>query len=290
MAWLQYFITGLTLGSTYWLTGLGFTLIWSSTGIINFAQGEFMMLGGMLAVFGIKFIGLSLLASIIFAVLTTAIIGAIVELLVIRPMQHRPTIHLIIATLGAAIVIRGVVMLFLGKDTHALEPFTHHAPLKIFGAALVPQSLWVLVTTTGVVAALRFFFASTLEGKAMRACACDPKAAALVGVAVPHMVLISFVLSAFIGAFGGVLLASITMTSYDVGIMLGLKGFAACIVGGLGNPFGAVAGGLLLGVLESYAARYISSAYKDAVALVALLVVLFLRPSGIFARKDVQRV
>jgi branched-chain amino acid transport system permease protein len=288
-ALLQYLLTGLTLGSIYGLTALGFTMIWSATGIINFAQGEFVMLGGMLAVAGVR-LGLSLPAAVVGAVVITTVVGMAVERFAIRPMRGRSVMELIIVTLGVAMVLRGVVMLVWGKDTHALAPFSGHAPLWLWGAAIMPQALWILSCSLAMVFALRIFFSSTLEGKAMQACACDPKAASLVGVSVPRMVCVSFALSALTGAVGGVLLAPLTMTSYDVGILLGLKGFASCILGGLGNPFGAAAGGIVLGVLESLAAGLISSAYKDAVALCVLLVVLCVRPWGLLGTRDVSRV
>ncbi|HTU02328.1 MAG TPA: branched-chain amino acid ABC transporter permease, partial [Candidatus Sulfotelmatobacter sp.] len=144
--------------------------------------------------------------------------------------------------------------------------------------------------TLAALLGMKLFFDRTVTGKAMLACACDRKAAALMGIHVDGMVTLSFGISALVGALGGVILAPITLTSYDAGILLGLKGFAACILGGLGNPFGAVAGGLLLGVLESVSAGLISSGYKDAVAFVILLGLLFLRPSGLFGAKAAARV
>jgi branched-chain amino acid transport system permease protein len=144
--------------------------------------------------------------------------------------------------------------------------------------------------TLGTLIAMKLYFDRTISGKAMLACACDRKAASLMGINVDSMVTLSFAFSALVGALGGAILAPITLTSYDVGILLGLKGFAACILGGLGNPFGALAGGVILGVLESLAAGLISSGYKDAVAFVVLLALLFLRPSGLFGRRGAERV
>ncbi|MDP3431030.1 MAG: pyruvate kinase alpha/beta domain-containing protein, partial [Desulfomicrobium sp.] len=197
---------------------------------------------------------------------------------------------LIIITIGVSILIRGLAMLLWGKDTHVLEPFSGNQPIMFLGAAIMPQAIWVLAISLFLLAALKLFFSGTIHGKAMLACSFDSKAASLVGIGVQRMVLLSFMISAFVGAVGGVILAPITMTSYDVGIMLGLKGFAACILGGLGNPFGAAAGGLILGVLESMGAGFVSSAYKDALAFVILLILLFVKPSGLFGPKDSKRV
>lgn len=288
-SYLQYLISGLTVGATYGLTGLGFTIIFNTTGIINFAQGEFVMLGGMLAVF-LASAGTPLPLALLGAIIGTVIVGALMERLTIRPVKSGSVIQLIIITIGVSIVIRGIIMITLGKDTFALPHFSGETPISLGGATLMPQSVWILAITGLILAALRFFFTRTLFGKAMLACSYDRKAAYLVGVSVERMVLFSFMLSAFVGAVGGTILAPLTLTSYDRGIMLGLKGFAACILGGLGNPFGAAAGGLIIGVLESFGAGLISSGYKDAFAFIVLLLLLFVRPSGLFGRAQVKRV
>ncbi len=287
---LQYLITGLTLGSTYGLTALGFTIIFNTTGVINFAQGEFVMLGGMMSVYFTRVLGLGEPVAVVLAVLGATVAGALVERLAIRPVRDCPTINLIIITIGVSILIRGLAMLAWGKDTHVLEPFSGNQPIMFLGAAIMPQAVWVLAISLLLLAGLKAFFSGTIHGKAMLACSYDPKAASLVGIGVQRMVLLSFMISALVGAVGGVILAPITMTSYDVGIMLGLKGFAACILGGLGNPFGAAAGGIILGVLESLGAGFVSSAYKDALAFVILLALLFVKPSGLFGLKDSKRV
>jgi branched-chain amino acid transport system permease protein len=287
---LQYILSGATLGATYGLAGLGFTVIFNSTEIINFAQGEFVMLGGMLAVFAIRWGGLPLAAAIAVAVVTVTILGILVDRLTMRPVRGESVVTLIIITIGVSILLRGGAMLLFGKDTYALPEFSGREPLTLLGAAVLPQSLWVAGITVAVLVGLKLFFERTLIGKAMLACACDRKAAALMGISVDGMVTLSFALSALVGALGGVILAPITLTSYDAGILLGLKGFAACIVGGLGNPFGAVVGGVLLGVLESLSAGFLSSGYKDAVAFLILLGLLFLRPQGLLGRASAERV
>ncbi len=286
----QYLISGLTVGGAYGLTALGFTMIFNTTGIINFAQGEFVMLGGMMSVFLRAGLGFDPVSAVILAVIGTALVGAVMERTAIRPIQGASTLNLIIATIGASILIRGGAMLLWGKDTYSLPAFSGDAPIEVLGAAVQPQSLWVLGVTLLILALLKGFLSSTIHGKAMLACACDRKAAHLMGISVERMALLSFVLSALVGAVGGAVLAPITMTSYDIGIMLSLKGFAACILGGMGNPFGAAAGGLVIGVLESFGAGYISSGYKDAFAFIILLLLLFVKPSGLFGKAGVERV
>jgi branched-chain amino acid transport system permease protein len=287
---LQFIVSGVTVGATYGLTALGFTMIFNTTGIINFAQGEFVMLGGMLAVFAMKWVGVPLPAAVPLAVLLVTATGVAVDRLTIRPMRGSAPVSLVIVTIGVSILLRGGAMLLFGKDTHPLPPFTEGAAIPFGGASLLPQSIWVLGITAAVLVAMKLFFDRTITGKAMLACACDRKAASLMGINVDVMVTLSFAFSALVGALGGVILAPITLTSYDVGILLGLKGFAACILGGLGNPFGAVAGGLIIGVLESLGAGFLSSGYKDAIAFVILLALLFLRPSGLFGKASAERV
>ena len=288
--YLQFLIAGLTVGSTYGLTALGFTIIFNTTGIINFAQGEFVMLGGMLSVWLHRILGLELFAAIFLAVLLTTLIGGLIERLTIRPVRRPTTINLIIITIGVSILIRGLAMLLWGKDTFVLPAFTGERPLQLLGATVLPQSLWILSITMLLLLALKLFFSGTIHGKGMLACSFDKKAAALVGIGVRRMVLLSFMISGLVGAVGGAILTPLTMTSYDVGILLGLKGFAACILGGLGNPFGAAAGGLLLGVMESFGAGLVSSAYKDAITFFILLLLLFVKPTGLFGRASTERV
>lgn len=289
-ALLQYVISGATVGSTYGLTALGFTVIYNTAGIINFAQGEFVMLGGMLAVFALRWGGVPLPLAVPLAVLSVTAVGILVNRVSIRPVRGRSPLTLIIITIGVSILLRGGAMLIFGKDTFSLQAFSGGGPIQIGGAALLPQSLWVFGITFLTVLGMKFFFERTLTGKAMLACSSDRKAASLMGIHVDFMVTLSFAFSAFVGAVGGVILAPITLTAYDAGIMLGVKGFAACILGGLGNPFGAVIGGILLGILESLGAGFISSGYKDAIAFIIMLALLFWRPSGLFGGSRSERV
>jgi len=286
---LQFLFSGVTVGATYALAALGFTLIYNASNVINFAQGEFIMLGGMLAVVFTQ-AGLPLPAALALAIVVPAIVGVLIEKLAIEPVKGAETVTLIIITIGASLVIRGLVAVFLGKNTHSLPPFSGDTPIEILGATLLPQSLWVLGVTALVVVALWYFFNRTLQGKAMLATSVNRLAAELVGINTSWVLFMSFAMSAALGALGGILLTPITMTSYDVGIMLGLKGFVAAVLGGLGNGLGAVVGGLLVGILEAMGAGYISSAYKDAIPFVLILLILFFMPRGLFGGKSTDRV
>jgi branched-chain amino acid transport system permease protein len=286
---LQYIISGITIGAIYAVIALGFTIIYNSTEVINFAQGEFVMLGGM-AVIALDSIGyLPLGLSFILAVLSVTLVGITLERFTIRPARSSNPITLIIITVGASICLRGMAMMLWGKDALGLKPFTGSDPIHVAGATLVPQSLWVLGVTMVVTAGLQFFYKRTITGKAMRACAFNRRAASLVGISVNRMVLVSFALSAAIGAAAGIVIVPITLCGYDVGTMLGLKGFCAAVLGGLGSSPGSILGGFLLGVLEALGAGLISSGFKDAIAFFVLLLVLFIRPSGLLGPKEVKR-
>jgi branched-chain amino acid transport system permease protein len=198
-------------------------------------------------------------------------------------------LRLIIITIGASILMRGIAMLVWGKDTHALPAFSSNEPILIAGATMLPQHLWIFGVTVLIIIVSRIFFNYTMMGKAMRACAYNAQAAGLVGINVKSMTLISFVISAAIGSMAGIIIAPLTMTSYDVGIMLGLKGFCAVIIGGMSTGFGTVLGGLVLGLLEALGAGFISASYKDAIAFIILLLILFFRPEGLFSKKETER-
>jgi branched-chain amino acid transport system permease protein len=286
---LQFLFSGLTVGATYALAALGFAIIYNASRVINFAQGEFIMLGGMSAV-TLTGLGVPLPVAIVLAIAVAGAVAALIEKFAIEPAGKADVVPLIIITIGASLVVRGLVQVFLGKGTHALGAFSGEKPFVIAGATLLPQSLWVMGVATVVVAALGWFFGYTRLGKAMLATSHNTLAAELVGINTRSVLLLSFVLSGALGAVGGILLAPMTYTSYDVGIMLGLKGFVAATLGGLGSGMGAVVGGLLLGVLEAMTAGYISSAYKDAMPFVLILLVLFFMPSGLFGAKTTDRV
>ena len=285
----QYILSGLSNGAIYALIGFGFAIIYNATGIINFAQGEFVMLGGMLTVFFLTVLRLPLVPAIVLSILISTIVGISFERLAIRPLKNAKPLILIIITIGASIFIRGAAMLIWGKDTHALPAFSGNDPLYLAGATILPQHLWIFAVTILIIIASRIFFKYSIVGKAMRACAYNPQAASLVGIDVNNMVFLSFVISSAIGSMAGIIIAPLTMTSYDVGIMLGLKGFCAVIIGGMSSGLGTVLGGLLLGLLESLGAGFISASYKDAIAFIILLLILFIRPEGLFKKKETER-
>lgn len=286
---LQYLFSGITLGGIYALIAAGFVVIYNVTGILNFAQGEFVMLGAMITISLVK-AKVPLILAIIIAIILAMIVGVLLERLAIRPAKRASTITLIIITIGASTAIRGAALLIWGTDPYSMDAFSKGLPLRIGGAIIVQQSLWVIATTLIMVAFLFYFFERTFLGKAVRACVINKIAARLMGISPQKMSLLSFALSAGLGAIAGIVVAPITMATYDMGLMLGLKGFVAAVLGGLNSAPGAIAGGFILGIVESLGSGLISSGYKDAIAFLILLGVLLLKPSGLLGSSGSKRV
>jgi branched-chain amino acid transport system permease protein len=287
----QYLITGLSIGAIYAIVAMGFNIIHNATGIVNFAQCEFISLGGMSMYTLVVLLKIPILISFFISMATVSLIGALMERGPIRYARSKEIIILIFLTIGLSGTLRGSAQQIWGTDNVGVPAFSGEAPIHLpVGATILPQHIWVFGITFLVMLVLRHFFRNTILGKAMRATAVNRQAAALVGVSVDHMVLLSFALSGALGAVAGMIIAPIATASYDTGIMLGLKGFAAAILGGYGNFAGAILGGVILGVLESLGAGLLSSQYKDATAFLVLLFVLFLKPTGIMGYGESERV
>ena len=286
---LQYFFSGITNGAIYAVIALGFSMLFSTTDLINFAHGEFVMLGGMglVTLWGVA--GLPLPVAFVLVVLGVAVVGFLLERLAIRTVKKPHPISLVIITVGVSILLRGVAMMVWGKDPHSVPSFSEQEPIELAGAMLLPQSIWIILIAGLLALALTLFFKKTLTGKAMEACAIDRKAAWLTGIPFNSMVLLAFIISAGTGAVAGVIIAPVTMCGYDMGTMLGLKGFCAAMLGGLGSLWGSVIGGFLLGILEAFGTGFISSSFKDAIAFLLLLLILYVRPGGLLGAVDVKR-
>ena len=286
---LQFLFSGITVGAIYGLVGLGFAIIYNASHVINFAQGEFVMLGGMATVFFIA-LGLPMPLAILLAISLTIIVGFGLEKFAIEPARDAPIVTLIIITIGASIFLRGTAQVIWDRNFHSVPAFSGNDPIMLGGASILPQSLWILGSMIVIVVALHQFFNRTLYGKAIIATSHNSLAAQLMGINTRLVLLVSFGLSALLGASAGILIAPISLTYTGVGVMLGLKGFCAAVLGGLGKPMGAIAGGLIVGISEAMTAGYISSAYKDAVAFIIILAVLFFMPSGLFGGRGTERV
>jgi branched-chain amino acid transport system permease protein len=285
---LDFTLTGLATGTTYALVGLGVALVYQVTGVINFAQGDFVMFGSLsFAVFCES--GVPELLAAVLALLITTALGAGVNLVVIRPARRATRERLVILTIGASITLEGAALLIFGADSHFAPAFTD-GTVSVLGARLQQQDLWCALVTLLAVLAMWVFLTRTLPGTAMRATAMDTDAARLMGISPARMSLLAFTLAAALGALGGIVLAPLQPPDATIGITLGLKGFTAAVIGGLASPGGAVLGGLVVGLVEAYATGYISSSYKGTLTFGLLLVVLLARPTGLLRRASVVRV
>ncbi len=285
---VQYGLVGVTHGSVYAIVAIGFNLIYSTTGVINFAQGEFVVVGAMLAIAFHAAMPLPL--AIALAVLATMALGGLLQLIFLRPARNASILRLIVITIGLSILLREGMDHIWGKYPLQLPPFTggDTDTIPFLGAYTTPQALWVLGTCALVVAGLTAFFRLTAVGRAMRACADDRMAARLCGVPERWMVTLSFVLGAGIGALAGCVISPVTQTRYDMGASLAIKGFAVAVLGGLGSSPAAVAAGLLLGLLEQFLPPLLNldNAYKEAISVIVLMLVLVVRPIGLFTRRQ----
>ena len=286
---LQVLFSGLTVGAVYAVVAIGFTLIYAASDVVNFAQGEFVMLGALGTVY-LTALGLPIVVAAVLAILLAIVVGVLLQKLAIERARDASPVTLIIITLGASIFIRGIAGVVFDKQFHSLPSISGSEPIAVMGATVLPQSLWMLGAAVVMFTALWFVLGRTVTGKALRATAANRLSAQLVGIDISFVMLLAFGLSAGLGALAGILAAPITLTRYDIGALLALKGFSAAIFGGLGNPVGAVVGGLALGLLEALAAGYVTSVYKDGVAFVALILVLLAMPNGLLGSKLVDRV
>jgi branched-chain amino acid transport system permease protein len=275
----QFVASGVVTGGIYALIGLGFVIVFSVTRIINFAQGELVMLGAM-TMMTLRAQGLGTAPAFAGAVLGVALVAALLERVAVHPIRGAPPLAILILTIGASIAIRGLALVGWGTDPFAVAPFSPGPPLRLGGAVVVRQGLWVLGVAAALFALLWFFFTRTYPGTALRACAVNARAARLMGIPLDRMYLLAFALSGALGAAAGAVIAPITYASYDMGLMLGLKGFVAAVLGGLVSPAATIAGGVLLGVVESLSAGLVSSAYKDAVAFVVLIAACLVQAAG----------
>jgi branched-chain amino acid transport system permease protein len=279
---LQLLLPGLTTGCVYALVALGFVLCANVSGVVNFAQGEFVMLGGMAAAW---LIGLDVpfALAILAATAIGATVGAAQEFFTLAPVRHRPHFIQITTTVGFAVVLRGITLIVAGKDALSLPGFSGDGVIVLFGAIVPVQSLWVWGATLLLLLGTFTFLRYTIIGRAVRACSINLQAARLMGVNAERLRVIVFGVSGATGALAGVVITPIVLASWDAGLTYSTKGFIGAILGGFRSPSIAVLGGLFIGVLESLGAGYVSSGWKDFIVYGALLAWLLIQ-GGVFLR------
>jgi branched-chain amino acid transport system permease protein len=288
---LQVLIYGVGQGSIYIVCGLGFMIIYSVTRVVNFSQGQFLMLGGMLS-YAIYNAGASLPIAILVSVSITTLLGMTEYIGVVQPLIKRgvPRFTIILATFGAGIVIDGITLIVWGSDVRSYPYFSGHKGINLFEAIINPQALWIFGTTFVLCVILGLFFGRTVWGKAFTASAIDPRAASLMGINPERLGFIAFGMSAFAASLAGGVMTPLTSTSYAIGLPLSIKGFIAAIVGGLNKTEGVIVGGLAIGITEALVTAFISSGYKEITSLVILIVVLIFRPTGLWGLPEAGKV
>lgn len=280
---LQFFVNGVGIGCIYGLVAIGFAVIFNSSGIVNFAQGAFVMLGGVLT-YVMFTVGLPLWLAGTLAVVATGLLGAAIQLFVVQPLFKRRTalFMMILATLAIAVIIENAVLHLVGDQSFSFPSFTPGPPFRWGGVAIDRQMIWIVVISIGLVGLLIALYRFTLVGKAMKACAVNPQVASILAIPVQRMLVYSFAMSAALGAIAGVLITPTQYTAYHIAVPFSVNGFVAALIGGLGNPIGAFVGGLIVGLLQSYSVLFFSAGYKEVVTFTALLFFLFMRPGGLF--------
>src|SRR5947209_9061253 len=284
-------VAGLATGAIYALVAVGFTLLWQTSQTINFAQGEFVMLPAFFVLIAMSYFGLPFWPAVIAGTLVSVIVlGALFKRLVVDPMIRHGVLPLVIATIGLAILMKEVVREFYGADAQPFPPLAADANVTVFGAAFAMQNLVVLAISIAAVVTLQLFLNRTRTGRCMQATAQNPTAARLLGIPVERMILYTFLINGALVALASILITPIYLAKFTNGEWLGLYAFIAAIVGGFNQVRGAIAGGLLLGVVDNFAAAYLSSQYRMARPLLILFVVILFRPQGLLGRVEERTV
>ncbi|MTV49948.1 branched-chain amino acid ABC transporter permease [Heliobacillus mobilis] len=288
---LEQILNGLAQGSIYALIGIGFALIFGVLGLVHFAHGEVYMIGAFIGFLMITAFHLPVWAALLLAIAGAAFVGFLVELLNFRPLRKAPEYASMICTLGLSVVLQNAAMLIWGSDTKSLPLSSENVAFSFFGAKLSMEQILIFTVSLGLMVGLQYILYCSKLGKAIRAIAQNREAAALMGVNINQVIAATFAIGSGLGGAAGVLVGLYYNAFYPtMGFMAGLKAFTATVLGGLTSVPGAVLGGIILGVVENITAAYISSGFRDLVAFVILILVLFIRPSGIFGRGIQEKV
>jgi branched-chain amino acid transport system permease protein len=279
--WLQYIVTGITMGAIYSLIGLGYVTIYRTSHVVNMAQGSFVMFGAFFGYSLLNEVGLPYWASIVISIAAVVVIAVGMYLLVLKRIMKSSLVNMILATVGLGLLFESLVLLKWGGYSKPTPPFTGDMLLRVGGVHVAVQSLWVVGLMIAIFAMLYFFGQRTRVGKQMTATATNPDAARMSGIATQRMIILAFAISAAIGAIGGLAINSVIPLTYQSGAIWGLTGFVAAILGGWGSSGGAVIGGLALGIIQSVFAGILPAGWQDAIAFLILILILYFRPQGI---------
>ncbi|MBJ3776100.1 branched-chain amino acid ABC transporter permease [Acuticoccus mangrovi] len=290
MNWLPLLLSGLAVGSIYALIGLSLVIINKATHVVNFAQGEIGMFGTFIALSVLSATGLPVFVVLVLSFPIGFLIGALLEIVFIKPVASGPPLNVLIVTLGLFFMFNSLAGIIWGFDPYRFPALFPTAPIAVGGAAVSPTSLGIIVITLLVMAALYVFFEHTRYGTAMRAASMNPFAARLMGIRVGVVATVSWGLAAGLSVMSGILIAPLTFVDQQMMLAIILKGFAGAILGGFASLPGAAIGCLLLGVMEAFVGAYVDNTIKDSFAFVLIIVVLMVRPQGLFTKALKRKV
>ncbi len=288
---LQLVIAGLATGAIYALAAIGFTLLWQTSQTINFAQGEFVMLPAFFALVGMKTLGLPLsMAALLAVTVAMFLLGFAFKRLIVDPLIRQGVIPLVISTIAVGLLLKEGTREFYSAEAQPFPALLPETLVSFLGVRISLAQLGVLAVAVAAIAALQWFLAGTRTGRQMQATAQNPGVARILGVPVERMVLYTFLINAALAAIASVLISPIYLVKFSNGEILGLAAFVAAIVGGFNQVRGAIAGGILVGIIDNLAAAYVSAAYRQAVPLALLVLVILFRPQGLLGRREERTV
>lgn len=288
---LQLLVAGLATGAIYALVAVGFMLIWQTSQTINFAQGEFVMVPAFFALAAMKYLGVSFVPALLIAlVVAVLLLGAVFKWLIVNPMLKHGVLPLVISTVALSIFLKDGVKEFYAAQAQPFPSLWGSGDIVIFGMPVSTQSIAILVIAVVVVTGLQLFLNGTRLGRCMQATAQNPSVARILGIPVERMILLTFLINAGLVAIASFLVSPIYLAKFTNGETLGTAAFIAAIVGGFNQVRGAIAGGLILGVLDNVAAVYVSTQYRDAIPLFLLIFVILFRPEGLLGRATERTV
>ena len=288
---LQLTLSGVALGMIYALLAFGYNITFSTSRTLNFAQGDFLMLGAVTGLMLVMSLKVNYVVALGGAIVCGAILGVVLERTAIRPaLRTGSTVSWILATLALGIIARNVAERVFGTDDLRFPASLGSAPIMLGNVRVQPQELLIIGAAAVIMTTFEIFRRRTMLGKAVTAVAADKDAAALMGINVPVVITLSFVISSVIASVAGVLVGPLTLVGPSLGVLLGTKAYAAAIIGGLQSGLGVVVGGLILGLSEQFTARFISTGYKDTPGFVLLILILLVKPAGLFGKRSIKKV
>jgi len=276
----QFILSGLAIGSLYSLVAIGLVMIIRAVDVINFAQGEMVMIGAYLCFTFYTILKIPFLLSVLLALLLTGLAGFAMERLSIHYLKKPSIMNMITATLAMSVILKDAGRIFFGSDIWPFPSFLGDQAVTLLGLRVVPQNMMILAISVGLMLTLHLFLQKTKAGLSIRALMTDREMASLVGIDFHKVVFLAFALSGILGAAAGILIMPVIFVSFNMGVII-YKGLVALVFGGMYSFPGAIVGGLLLGVMETFIGGYLSTDYRDAILYLALIVVLLVRPKGL---------